>query len=173
MNGNFNHEQKLADDYETPPWFFDLLQKQFKLTTDMACDSKNCKIEGSPMFDKGFDALEEDWSQFKGTKYVYPPFSKPYFSQFIQKAHQEWRKGESSIVLVPVKTISVDYFQSYKPPLIHLVYPRLKFLYNGRENHMAEAVCLLVYNAEVKETIIPNLFFLDLNRFSPSTYRKQ
>jgi hypothetical protein len=171
MNGNyFSNEHKLADEYETPSWLFDILNEKFKFEVDLACDSKNCKIPGSPLFDKGFNALEESWSQWKGMKYVFPPFSKPFFNQYLLKAHDEWRKGHSSVVMAPIKTISVNYFQPIKSPIIYIIYPRIRFYFNGRENHAAESVCLLVYTADKKENISPNIYFTDLKRYAPASY---
>jgi len=171
---NFNsqkyhsYDKNPADDYETPDWFFKLLQKKFNIAVDIACDSHNCKIPGSPLFDQGFNALDADWSKFPGVKFCYPPFSKPFFGQFLQKAHNEWRNGEESIVIAPLKTVTVDYFQQYRAPKIHVIYPRLNFLYNGRGVDAADAVCVLHYDISVDGFTVPNLFFLDVKPHVPN-----
>lgn len=167
---NYFNDQKLSDDYETPEWFWKILNKQFKFAADMACDSRNCKVAGSPLFDKDQNGLYEDWSKWKGMKYVFPPFSKPYFSKYIQKARLEWEKGEESVVLAPLKTISVEYFQSIKAPLIYVVYPRIKFMFNGSMNQMAESVCLLVYSNSysIDNARTPEIKYLDLSNYLPS-----
>lgn len=171
---NFHNDQKLSDDYETPEWLFKILDKKFNFGADMACDSKNCKVKGSPLFDKDQFALEEDWSKWKGTKYVFPPFSKPYFARYLNKAHSEWMRGQESIVLAPLKTLSVEYFQDCKPPLVYVVYPRVRFLFNGSINQMADSICILAYvndNYVKKPTLTPMLHFLDLSQYLPQTKR--
>ena len=175
LTGNYetqnNHFdlKKLSDDYETPDWFWRVLNDRFDFGADMACDSKNCKVKGSPLFDKGGNGLYEDWSKWNGTKYVFPPFSKPYFSKYIHKARLEWERGQESVVLAPQKTISVGYFQEAKPPLVYMVYPRIKFIFNGSMNEMAEAVCLLIYSNDFKieDAVTPKLKFLDLSNDLP------
>jgi hypothetical protein len=166
----FNN-QKLSDDYETPEWFWKILDKQFNFGADMACDSSNCKVKGSPLFDKGENGLYESWSKWEGMKYVFPPFSKPYFSKYIHKARMEWERGEESVVLAPLKTISVEYFQAAKSPLIYIVYPRIKFLFNGNINQMAESVCLLVYSNKytIDSARTPEIKYLDISSYLPMT----
>lgn len=174
-NSNFKYhgnEKNPADDYQSPDWLFKYLQSTFNIKVDIAGDSHNSKIKGSPLFDQGFDALEENWSQFPGTKYCYPPFSKPYFGQFLNKAHQEWRYGESTILIAPIKTLSVDYFQTVKAPIIHIIYPRVNFIYNGRETSNPDSICLLEYNATIEEFVTPIIKFVDLKTIVPSSQRK-
>jgi hypothetical protein len=168
-----NYEKNIADDYSTPDWLFRFIKAKFDIKVDIACDSTNFKIVGSPLSDKNnFNALDADWSIFKGTKYCFPPFSKPYFGQFLGKAHQEWQNGESTIFVAPLKTISVDYFQAYRSPIIHIIYPRVNFFYNGREVGNPDSICLLEYNASIEEFVSPKIEFLDLKSFVPTTQRR-
>ena len=160
-------EKNLADDYETPDWFFDIIKEKFNITVDIAGDSHNSKIKGSPLFDQGFDALDEDWCQFPGTKFCFPPFTKPFFNLFLQKAHREWKNGESSVVLAPLKTVSVNYFQNVRAPIIYVIYPRLNFMFNGREVINADSICILHYSTDVEKFVVPNLHFLDLKNYIP------
>ncbi len=177
-NRNFNShrhhsfDKNLADDYETPTWMMKFLIERFKLGTDIACDSKNCRIPGSPLSDEGFNALDADWGKYPGTKFCFPPFSKPYFSQFLQKAHREWKNGTPSIVLAPIKTVSVDYFQAVRAPKIHVIYPRLNFVFNGREVDAPDAICILDYDCNVDSFVVPNLFFLDLKQQIPNSQNR-
>lgn len=165
-----SQDKKLSDDYETPSWFFKAMNEKFNFVADMACDSLNCKVKGSPLFDKNESGLHEDWSQWEGTKYVFPPFSKPYFSKYLKKARMEWEKGEESVVLVPLKTITVEYFQLVKSPLIYIVYPRIRFIFNGHINSAADSVALLHYsnNYQLADSMYPEIKYADLSKFCPS-----
>lgn len=165
-------EKNLADDYEIPEWLFKYIKAKFNIKVDIACDSTNKKIVGSPEFDKGFNALDANWSLYSGTKYCFPPFSKPYFGQFLSKAHYEWTQGESTILVAPLKTLSVDYFQAVKSPIIHIIYPRVNFIYNGREVGAPDSICLLEYNASIEEFIKPQIEFLDLKAFIPMSQKR-
>jgi hypothetical protein len=166
------YDKNIADDYETPEWLFKFINSKFNLKVDITGDSTNSRIEGSPLYDKGFNALDADWSQFSGTKYCFPPFSKPYFGQFLSKAHYEWTQGESTILVAPIKTLSVDYFQAVKAPIIHIIYPRINFIYNGREIGAPDSICLLEYNASIEEFIKPQIEFLDIKSFIPMSQKR-
>jgi len=166
------HEKNPADDYQTPGWLFEYLREKFAITTDIAGDSVNSLVKGSPLYDKGFNALQEDWDQFQGTKFCFPPFSRPYFSQFLHKAHTEWQNGESTIFIAPLKTISVDYFQPVKAPVIHVIYPRLNFVFNGREVNAPDSICILHYDSKIERFVTPELKFLDLKQMIPSSQRR-
>ena len=165
-------EKNIADDYETPEWLFRYIKQRFDIKVDIACDSLNKRIAGSPDNSKGFNALDADWSIFEGTKYCFPPFSKPYFGQFLAKAHDEWQQGQSTILVAPIKTLSVDYFQAVKAPIIHIIYPRVNFIYNGREVGAPDSICLLEYNANVTEFVKPQIEFLDLKSFIPMSQKR-
>jgi hypothetical protein len=167
-----NYEKNPADDYNTPKWLFNEVVKLFNVKVDIAGDSHNSMIKGSPLFDQGFNALDADWSKYPGTKYCFPPFSKPYFGQFLSKAHQEWQMGESTILVAPLKTLSVDYFQPVRAPIIHIIYPRVNFSYNGREVSAPDSICLLEYNASIEEFVTPKIEFLDLKTSVPSTQKR-
>lgn len=159
---NSNTFKNMSDDYETPRWLMNIIIEKFNVKVDIAGDSINSKIKGSPLYDRSFNALDENWNQFKGTKFCYPPFTRPLFKHFLEKAHHEWSKGESSLVIVPLKTIAVDYFQHIKSPLIYIVYPRINFIYNGEETSYADSICLLHYDSEVKSFVLPEIKLLDL-----------
>jgi hypothetical protein len=167
-----NFEKNPADDYQTPDWLFKYIQKKFDVKVDIAGDQYNSRIPCSPLHDSGFNALDEDWGKFSGTKFCFPPFSKPYFSQFLAKAHKEWQNGESSLIIAPIKTVSVDYFQSVRCPKIFILYPRVNFLYNGREVNAPDSICLLHYNAEIENFTVPSLEFLDVKALIPSSQRR-
>lgn len=158
-----------ADDYQTPDWLFREIKNMFDIKVDIAGDSNSSKIKGSPLFDHGFDALDADWSAFPGTKYCFPPFSKPYFGQFLSKAHEEWTYGESTILVAPIKTLSVDYFQPVKAPIIHIIYPRVNFIHENREVRAPDSICLLEYNASIEEFVTPIIKFLDLKSKVPNS----
>jgi DNA N-6-adenine-methyltransferase (Dam) len=165
-------EKNIADDYETPEWLFNYIKKRFNITVDISGDSTSSKVKGSPLYDKGFNALDADWSRFPGTKYCFPPFSKPFFGQFLSKSHYEWTQGESTIVVAPLKTLSVDYFQAVKAPIIHIIYPRVNFIYNGREIGAPDSICLLEYNASIEAFVSPKIEFLDLKSIIPISQKR-
>ena len=171
-NTYHSYDKNPADDYETPNWLLKFIKERFNITVDIAGDAQSNRISGSPLYGSEFNALDADWSKFPGTKFCFPPFSKPFFSQFLSKAHEEWSRGESSIVLAPLKTIAVDYFQAVRAPIIHIVYPRVNFSFNGREVGAPDSICLLEYNASVEAFVTPKIEFLDLKSLIPTSQRR-
>jgi hypothetical protein len=164
---NNGYEPNKADDHETPKWLFNYVQKRFNITTDIACDGYNALIKGSPLFDEGFNALDESWGQFKGAKYCFPPFSRPFFFNFLDKACFEWSKGETTIFVAPIKTLSLKYFQGIKPPKIHLIYPRINFFFEGRMVETQDSICFLEYDGNIpySNKIEPEIKILDLSQY--------
>jgi hypothetical protein len=162
-----SQDRNIADNYQTSPWFFRAVIDIFSPKVDIAGDSKNSLIKGSPLHDKGFNALTEDWSQFKGLKYCFPPFSKPFFNDFLIKARAEMDKGESTLFLAPLKTISMSYFESVKCPTIYVVVPRLRHFYNGSALNEPDSSCLLHYDASIGHLDTPRINYLDLKKYLP------
>lgn len=167
-----NFEKSLADDYETPRWLLTHIVKFFNAKVDIAGDSLNSKIPNSPLYGQGFNALDEDWGKFKGVKFCYPPFAKPYFRLFIEKAYAEWIKGESSVVIAPLKTIVVDYYQRIRAPKVFIIYPRVNFIFNGAEVGYADSICLLHYDANNKSSDTDFVFWDLKNLNRPIDFNK-
>lgn len=165
-------EKNIADDYQTPDWLMREIINLFNVKVDICGDLNSSRLSHSPLFGEKFNALDADWSNYPGVKYCFPPFSKPYFGQFLFKAHKEWKKGESSIVMAPLKTIAVDYFQPVKSPIIHIIYPRINFIFENRKVSSSDSICLLEYNSNIKEFDTPEIKFLDLKSKIPTIQRR-
>jgi len=86
----------------TPHWLFDWIEKEFNVKFDF----DPCVINAE---EKGIDNLtkETEWGMFN---YVNPPYTKkkPNVKHFLQKALEEYKKGKTSIFLMPI--VSSDYF---------------------------------------------------------------
>ncbi len=70
MKGKFN-----SDDYQTPKWLFDALDKVYRFDLDAACTRESCLAPNGFYFDYGYDALKEQWEKYDRI-FVNPPYSK-------------------------------------------------------------------------------------------------
>lgn len=94
---------KASDEWSTPREFFDVLNAEFRFTTDAAC---RWSPANGLCAHQIFDALECDWSDdgdYTNTRvFLNPPYSK--VGQFLAKAATEANKGATVVCLVPSRT---------------------------------------------------------------------
>jgi len=78
-----------SDHWQTPPWLYDELNAEFNFDFDP------CPLHAD------FDGLAVDWGD---RNYVNPPYNRRDKPKFIQKAYEEWRRGKTSVLLIPAAT---------------------------------------------------------------------
>lgn len=89
-----------SDEWHTPQWFFEVLDKEFHFSFDLAASKKNhlCK----EYFTKKDSALIQPWPKNKGTLFCNPPYS--LLKEFLAKAEYELiRNRVRSVFLVPAR----------------------------------------------------------------------
>jgi site-specific DNA-methyltransferase (adenine-specific) len=114
---------KASDEWTTPQWLFDLLDKEFQFDFDAAANDYNTKCGDCWLQ----NALEDSWMQWKGVKFfLNPPYSK--IGAFMKKAYEESQKGAVVVCLIPSRT-DTKYWHDYvmKAQEIRFVKGRLKF----------------------------------------------
>lgn len=105
----YNFEQNRSD-YETPP---ELIQKGLRMArifTDFECDVC-CSRENVPAYHHFIngktDGLKERWY---GLNWCNPPYNECI--KWIKKAYDEQQKGNSTVMLIPVRT-ETKYWHEY------------------------------------------------------------
>jgi site-specific DNA-methyltransferase (adenine-specific) len=129
---------RASDEWSTPQWLFDLLDREFHFDVDAAAndDNKKCLF----LFDVGCDTLVRPWfedgeleqelnelgQQAAKVFWFNPPYSK--ISAFMKKAYEESLKGAVVVCLIPCRT-DTRYWHDYvmKAQEIRFVKGRLKF----------------------------------------------
>jgi len=101
MNMNKVHFSSNNQDWETPAWLFDKLDKVFNFTLDPCASKDNAKCE--TYFTKEDNALDLDWS---GIAFVNPPYERKRGVQdlWVKKCFVEAISGTSSLMLIPART---------------------------------------------------------------------
>jgi len=95
-------------DWTTPQYIFDELNKEFSFTLDAASSDKNTKCDRH--FTEEQNGLEQSW---KGERvFINPPFGRGLW-RWYQKAYQETRdSAEIVVMLVPART-DTSYWHDY------------------------------------------------------------
>ena len=110
-NRNLDHK----DDWKTPEYILAPLKEEYGDMFD-PCPYKH---------DMSWDGLEIEW---KSVNFVNPPYSRKLKEAFIRKAHAEWKKGKTIVMLLPVSTSTAifhDYI--YGQADIHFFRGRIRF----------------------------------------------
>ena len=116
-NRNILHK----DDWATPPYFYDELNKEFNFDFDPCPFHHN-------IYD--WDGLKVDWGK---RNFINPPYSRKLKESFVIKAIEESKKGKLCVMLLPVST-STQLFHKYILPNkkeIRFIEKRIKFIGNN------------------------------------------
>jgi len=133
------HYSTGKDDWETPQKLFDVLDAEFNFTLDAAAsfDNRKCSDwwssdgEDRSASDIDFNALSNKWV---GNVWCNPPYSRGLQKQFIKKAHDEFMRGNTDLVvmLLPARTDTIAFHEYiYGKAEIRFIKGRLKFEING------------------------------------------
>lgn len=86
-----NDYDNIQNNWATPDWLYDELNKKYKFTFDP------CPINGHLKM----DGLKCEWGK---RNFVNPPYQFGLKKKFILKALEERKKGRKSVFLIPVST---------------------------------------------------------------------
>lgn len=92
-----NRNLNAGDDWATPSYIYDPLNKEFSFDYDP------CPLHST------FDGLSIEWGR---SNFVNPPYSRELKEKFIKKAYEESQKGNICVLLLPVST-STKIFHEY------------------------------------------------------------
>ena len=132
-----NHKAMLTSlnqDWRTPKEIYEELNKEFKFDYDPC----------PPAFRKGFfDGILNDWGK---SNFVNPPYKTKIQDAFVKKAFEEWKKGKTVVLLIPVRTASrrwQNYILKEKGVEIRFLPKRMKFSNSSNVAPFDSAVIVL------------------------------
>lgn len=129
--------------FETPDYFFQGVNKEFHFQFDLCAKEETKKVKD--YFSEKEDSLKQDWFLLDGWLWINPPY-KP-LEPWVTKMQEESASGAKIVALVPITTITTNYFQSFYPKEIRILIGRINFLalkkeiQGNRQDH-----CLLIFD---------------------------
>lgn len=150
MNGDSACFSRQSDEWETPNWLFDMLDREFHFGLDAAASYNNAKV--TPFIDQ--NSLNDDWHT-DSPVWLNPPYSK--IGPFMKKAYEESQKGATVVCLIPSRT-DTRYWHDYvmKADEIRFIKGRLKF--GNSKNSAPFPSCIVVFR---KHYLLDESFFED------------
>lgn len=104
MNVHFSSK---TDNWSTPQYLFDKLNKRFKFTLDPCASVDNYKC--NKYYTENQDGLSQDWSN--EIVFMNPPYGKE-IGKWVQKAYEESLNGATVVCLLPART-DTKWFHNY------------------------------------------------------------
>jgi site-specific DNA-methyltransferase (adenine-specific) len=89
-----------SDHWKTPKWLYDSLNKEFNFDFDP------CPLNSE------FDGLKIDWGK---RNFINPPYNRIDKPKFIQKAFNEYQKGNLCVLLIPSSTSTKQFHELILP----------------------------------------------------------
>lgn len=110
------------DNWATPKYLFDDLDKEFHFTLDVCADEQNHKCD--KYYTKEVNGLKKLWN---GVVFMNPPYGKD-IGKWIKKAYDERRNCDVIVMLLPVRT-DTSWFHDYiyQKAEIRFIKGRIKF----------------------------------------------
>ncbi len=114
-----------TNEWETPQWLFDELDKEFHFDLDPCATELNAKCE--KFFDLAKDGLKQSWGGH--TVFCNPPYSRDVQDKWILKCEEEARKdGTTVVALLPARTDTARFHDHiYHKAEIRFLRGRIKF----------------------------------------------
>jgi len=115
------------DSWETPDYFYKLLDSLFHFTLDPCATPENAKCKR--WFTKEDDGLSKTW--YGETVFVNPPYSN--LAEWVEKCYKEGQKAVTTVVMILPSRTDTRYWHDYvmKASEIWFCKKRVNFLMNG------------------------------------------
>lgn len=120
-----------TQDWETPLWLFNLLDREFRFTLDVCANENNALCD--EYYDEELDGLNQKWY---GQSWCNPPYHQ--VGRWAEKAFNEAKKGNCTAVLLVAARTDTRYFWNFlRFGEIRFLPGRLKFGLPGGTRYSA------------------------------------
>jgi len=124
------HYASEKEEWGTPDWLYDILNKTFKFTLDAAASTSDAKCK--EFFDKETNGLKQCWSGHR--VWVNPPYGKGP-PLWCEKAYRESRENGVLVVLLLASRSSTSWWHDYVIAPGNQVIPiRGRIIFSGASN---------------------------------------
>lgn len=129
-------------DWETPQWLFDKLNKHFKFDLDSCANELNSKCK--MWYTELTDGLKQNWYNDGGRSvFVNPPYNN--ITQWVKKCYEESQKGCTVVMLIPARTDTKVWHEYICKGRVTLLKGRLKF--SNSKNSSPFPSCIVVFGS--------------------------
>lgn len=142
------HFSSNSNEWYTPSYVFNELNKRYKFTLDAAANENNAKCDR--FFTQEDDGLKQCWAN--ESVWLNPPYGRE-IGKWVKKAKMESEKGSQVVMLIPART-ETKYWHEYIFPhasKILFVSGRLKF--GGAPNNAPFPSAVIVFGGDAKQEI--------------------
>ncbi|MEB7998897.1 phage N-6-adenine-methyltransferase [Staphylococcus saprophyticus] len=139
------HYSSKSNEWATPQYLFDELDREFNFTLDPCATDKNAKCNKYHTIED--DGLKQDLSH--DVVFMNPPYGRS-IKHWIKKAYEEYMKGSTVVCLIPART-DTTYWHDYifgKASDIRFLRGRLKF--GDSKNSAPFPSAIVVYESEIR-----------------------
>lgn len=134
-----------GDEWRTPPFVFEYINRQYGFVVDLAATDENTLCED--WFTRQRDALTSPWHEFNGPGFLNPPYSK--VAPWLAKARAEAARGFTTVCLIPTPNGERVYDEHVIGKASELIFitGRLSFIaLNGKpKDGNSRGSCFVIY----------------------------
>ena len=125
----YSRTEKTKDIWETPWYFFNLLDKEFDFTLDPCASRENTKCK--KFYTKKDNGLIQDWGG--ETVFVNPPFSQ--IEEWVEKCYNEGLKKNTTVVMIIPSRTDTKYWHKFIMDAADIWFckGRVNFLIDGKK----------------------------------------
>ncbi len=116
------HFSSATDEWATPQWLFEALDREFGFTLDPCATAQNAKCER--FFTRAEDGLRQTWAA--EVVFMNPPYGRE-IGAWIRKACESAQQGATVVCLVPARTDTEWWHRYVMRGEIRLLRGRVKF----------------------------------------------
>ena len=119
------YQSSESDDWWTPQWLFNRLDREFNFELDVCASSDNATCQN--YYSRQDDALQQEWT---GVCWMNPPYGRTgdqSIYDWMAKAHQSAQQGATVVCLVPARTDTEWWWHHCLEAEIRFLKGRLQF----------------------------------------------
>lgn len=134
-----------SDEWETPQWLFDELDREFNFNLDPCATDENHMCP--EYFTREQDGLEQNWGG--RTVWCNPPYSQ--IKQWVRKCYYEGHKPNTVVVLLVPSRTDTQWFQNYVLHRAELRFINGRLRFNGSNNNAPFPSALVIFRGAVEK----------------------
>lgn len=130
-----------CDEWATPYWVYDRLNKRFNFQLDPCANEDNFKCVD--WYNKEINGLNQEWSVNYKSVFVNPPYSD--IKKWVEKCYNESLNGCTVVMLIPAR-IDTTYWHDYIFPYAkEIIFIRGRLRFNDCKNNCTFPSAIIIF----------------------------